>query len=180
MISFAFFKEPANVTELERDIVVIVVRHGIRANVAQFSLLVLLVVFLGAVVGVERSVLPLLAGEAFGIASATATLSFLVAFGFSKALANLAAGTLADRVGRRAIMRVGWLFGLAVPPLIMTASSWGWVTAANLLLGANQGLVWSTAIIMKIDLAGLPRRGLARGSRRPCFWVWALLRSIPH
>lgn len=139
------------------------VRHGIRANVAQFSLLVLLVVFLGAVVGVERSVLPLLAGEAFGVASATATLSFLVAFGFSKALGNLAAGTLADRIGRRAIMRVGWLFGLAVPPLIMTAPSWGWVTAANLLLGINQGLVWSTAIIMKVDLAGPPRRGLATG-----------------
>ncbi|GBD32596.1 Inner membrane transport protein YnfM [bacterium HR33] len=141
----------------------VALRHGIRANASQFSLLVLLVVFLGAVVGVERSVLPLLAGEAFGIASATATLSFLIAFGFSKALANYAAGSLADRVGRRAIMRAGWLFGVAVPPLIMVAPSWGWVTAANLLLGINQGLVWSTTIIMKIDLAGPSRRGLATG-----------------
>lgn len=137
--------------------------HGLRANATQFAVLVVTIVFLGAVLGVERSVLPLLAGEAFGLASATATLSFLVAFGLSKAVCNFLAGQFADRLGRRTILRMGWLLGLAVPPLIIAAPSWAWITVANLLLGANQGLVWSAAIIMKIDLAGPPRRGLATG-----------------
>lgn len=122
-----------------------------------------MIVFLGAVVGVERSVLPLLAGREFGLASVTATLSFLVAFGLSKAICNFLAGDFADRVGRRTILRIGWLLGLMVPPLIIWAPSWSWITVANILLGANQGLVWSTAIIMKIDLAGPTRRGLATG-----------------
>ncbi|HUG90428.1 MAG TPA: MFS transporter, partial [Planctomycetaceae bacterium] len=130
---------------------------------AQFALLVLVNGFVGAVVGVERSVLPLLAEAKFGVASATATLSFLVAFGLAKAVANLLAGEFADRVGRRRILIAGWLLGLPVPFLLMWAPSWDWIVFANLLLGANQGLAWSATVIMKIDLVGPRQRGLAMG-----------------
>jgi MFS family permease len=139
------------------------VELGLRANRAQFALLVLVNGFVGAVVGTERSVLPLLAQEEFGIASATAALSFLVAFGFSKAIANLLAGDLAHRIGRKRILVAGWLFGIPVPLLLWWAPSWNWVVFANLLLGVNQGLAWSATVIMKIDLVGPRKRGLAMG-----------------
>jgi MFS family permease len=138
-------------------------RLGLRENWAQFSLLVLVNAFVGGMVGIERAVLPLLAEREFGLASKTAILSFIVSFGVVKALANLFAGRLSDRIGRRGVLIAGWLFGLPVPLLIMLAPTWEWVVFANVLLGINQGLCWSTTIIMKIDLVGPARRGLAMG-----------------
>jgi len=138
-------------------------RLGLRENGSQVALLLVTVGFLGAVVGVERSVLPLLAQVEFGLTSATAALSFLIAFGFAKAGANFLAGDLAGRVGRRRILIIAWGFGIPVPLLLMWAPSWGWIGFANLLLGINQGLAWSTTQIMKIDLVGPRRRGLAMG-----------------
>ena len=138
-------------------------RLGLRANAGQFSLLVALNAFVGAMVGLERSVLPLVGEQDFGLASKSAILSFVVAFGITKALANLAAGGLADRVGRKRLLVVGWLLALPVPLMIAFAPSWGWIVAANLLLGANQGLAWSMTVVMKIDLVGPRRRGLALG-----------------
>ncbi len=138
-------------------------RLGLRENGSQVALLLLVVVFIGAVVGVERSVLPLLAEVEFGITSATAAISFLVAFGFAKAAANFLAGDLAGRIGGRRILLAAWGFGIPVPLLIMWAPSWGWIGFANLMLGINQGLAWSTTQIMKIDLVGPRRRGLAMG-----------------
>lgn len=114
-------------------------------------------------VGLERTVLPLLAAEDFGLVSRTAILSFIVSFGVVKAVANLAAGHWADRLGRKPVLIAGWLFGLPVPILIMAAPTWDWVVAANVLLGINQGLAWSATVIMKIDLVGPARRGLAMG-----------------
>ncbi len=139
------------------------VRLGVRENGSQISTLLLIVVFIGAVVGVERSVLPLLAASEFGIVSATATITFLVAFGFAKAIANFLAGDLAGRIGRRRILLVAWGVGIPVPLLLMWAPSWGWIGFANVLLGVNQGLAWSTTQIMKMDLAGPRRRGLVMG-----------------
>ena len=136
---------------------------GLRANARQFGLLVVVNAFVGAMVGIERSVLPVLAEEEFGIASATAVLSFVAVFGLTKAAANLAAGTLADRFGRRRLLILGWLVALPVAPMIIWAPSWGWVVAANAFLGVNQGLAWSMTVVMKIDLAGPERRGLAMG-----------------
>ncbi|MBI4277903.1 MAG: MFS transporter, partial [Armatimonadetes bacterium] len=115
-------------------------RLGLRANLAQFTLLVIVNAFVGAMVGLERTVLPLIAGADFGLASKTAALSFLVAFGIVKALANLAAGGLSDRLGRKGILVAGWLVGLPVPVMIMLAPTWNWVVLANVLLGINQGL----------------------------------------
>ncbi len=139
------------------------VELGVRANGSQVSLLLLIVVFIGAVLGVERSVLPLLATSEFGIVSATVTISFLVAFGFAKAVANFIAGDLASRIGRRRILLVAWAFGIPVPLLLMWAPAWSWIVFANLLLGINQGLAWSTTQIMKMDLVGPRRRGLVLG-----------------
>ena len=139
------------------------IRLGLRANWQQFSLLVLVNAFVGGMVGLERTVLPLLAEEDFGLASRTAILSFIVSFGIVKALANLIAGQFSDRIGRKQILIAGWLFGLPVPIIIMLAPSWGWIIFANVLLGINQGLAWSTTVIMKIDLVGPQRRGLAMG-----------------
>jgi MFS family permease len=136
---------------------------GLRANLGQFLLLVLINAFVGAMVGLERDVVPLLGTRAFGLASASAGLSFIVSFGIVKALANLSAGRLADRIGRKGVLVAGWLVGLPVPLLLIVAPSWGWVVATNVLLGVNQGLCWSTTVIMKIDLAGPARRGLAMG-----------------
>jgi MFS family permease len=136
---------------------------GLVANWPQFTLLVLINAFVGAMVGLERVVLPLMAQDVFGLASRTAVLSFIVTFGMAKAFSNLAAGRLADRLGRRPVLILGWLFGLPVPPLIIFAPAWEWVVFANILLGINQGLCWSTTIIMKIDLVGPRRRGLAMG-----------------
>lgn len=138
-------------------------RLGLRENAGQFALLVLVNAFVGAMVGQERTLLPLLAEREFGVASSTALLSFIGSFGLVKALANLAAGHWSERVGRRPLLLAGWLAGLPVPLLLMAAPSWGWVVAANVLLGVNQGLCWSATVIMKIDLAGPRRRGLAMG-----------------
>jgi len=138
-------------------------RLGLRANLGQFSLLLLINAFVGAMVGMERTVLPLLAEREFGIASRTGILSFLLTFGLVKALANAVAGGAADRWGRRRTLLAGWVAGLPVPFLIMLAPTWGWVVAANVFLGVNQGLCWSTAIVMKVDLAGPRQRGLAIG-----------------
>ena len=139
------------------------IRLGLRANWRQFTLLVAINAFVGAMVGLERTVLPLLAQAEFGLASKAATLSFLVGFGAVKAVANLLAGRLADRGGRKRILVAGWLAGLPVPLLLIWAPTWGWVVFANVLLGVNQGLCWSTTVIMKIDLVGPERRGLAMG-----------------
>jgi MFS family permease len=139
------------------------VRLGLRENAAQFSLLVAVNAFVGAMVGLERSTLPLVGREDFGVGSSAAVLSFIVAFGLVKALTNLAAGSLALRIGRRRLLIAGWAVALPVPLLIATAPSWGWIVAANALLGINQGLAWSMTVVMKIDLVGPRRRGLALG-----------------
>jgi MFS family permease len=139
------------------------VRLGLRANWQQFWLLVLINAFVGGMVGLERAVLPLLGEQDFGQGSRTVILSFIVTFGLVKALANLFAGGMSDRIGRKRILVAGWLVGLPVPFLVMVAPSWSWVVAANVLLGINQGLCWSTTVIMKIDLVGPARRGLAMG-----------------
>ncbi len=139
------------------------VELGLRENVAQFSLLVAITAFVGAMVGLERSTMPLVGREEFDLDSSTAILSFIVAFGLTKALTNLGAGALAERVGRRRLLIAGWAAALPVPLLIATAPNWGWVVAANVLLGLNQGLTWSMTVVMKIDLIGPRRRGLALG-----------------
>jgi MFS family permease len=139
------------------------VRLGLRENAAQFSLLVLVNAFVGAMVGLERSTLPLVGRQDFHLASSAAVLSFIVAFGVAKALTNLTAGALAQRAGRRRLLIAGWAAALPVPLLIALAPSWGWIVAANALLGVNQGLAWSMTVVMKIDLVGPRRRGLALG-----------------
>jgi MFS family permease len=139
------------------------IRVGIRENIGQFTLLVVVNAFVGAMVGLERSVLPLLGEQEFGLTSHTAILSFLLTFGPVKALTNLFAGRSADGLGRKKLLVAGWLFGIPVPFLLMYAQDWSWVVAANLFLGVNQGLCWSMAVIMKIDIAGPARRGLATG-----------------
>ena len=138
-------------------------RLGLRENLAQFSLLVAVNAFVGAMVGLERSTLPLVGREDFELASSAAVLSFIVAFGLAKALTNLGAGALAERAGRRRLLIAGWAVALPVPLLIATAPSWTWIVAANVLLGINQGLAWSMTVVMKIDLVGPRRRGLALG-----------------
>src|SRR2546427_5622666 len=136
---------------------------GLRANWRQFTLLVAINAFVGGVVGVERSTLAPLAGHDFHIASRVAILSFLISFGLVKAASNFIAGRLADRLGRRAVLLAGWAAALPVPVLIIFAPSWGWGGFADVLLGVNPGLAWSTTVNMKIDLAGPRRRGLALG-----------------
>jgi MFS family permease len=139
------------------------VRLGLRANAGQFALLVALNALVGAMVGLERSVLPLVGKHDFALQSSATILTFVVAFGAAKALTNLAAGELAERAGRKRLLVVGWLVALPVPLLIGFASSWWFIVVANLLLGINQGLAWSMTVVMKIDLAGPRRRGLALG-----------------
>lgn len=136
---------------------------GIRANLAQFSLLVAVNGLVGALVGQERTLVPLLGERVFAVGSNTALMLFIVSFGVAKAAANLAAGYLADRIGRRNVLLTGWLFGIPVPIALMVAPDWSWVIVANVLLGVNQGLAWSSTVMMKIDLAGPRRRGLAMG-----------------
>src|SRR3954453_24173105 len=139
------------------------IQLGLRENAAQFSLLVAINAFVGAMVGLERSTLPIIGRDEFGIASSAAVLSFIVGFGLAKALTNLAAGASAARLGRRRLLVAGWALALPVPLLIAVAPSWAWIAPANVLLGVNQGLAWSMTVVMKIDLVGPKRRGLALG-----------------
>jgi len=138
-------------------------RLGLGPNLAQFTLLVVVNAFVGAMVGLERTILPAIAEEEFHLAARAAVLSFIVVFGVTKALTNYFAGRLSDAVGRKRVLVGGWIVALPVPLLLMWAPSWGWVLFANVLLGVSQGLTWSTTVIMKIDLAGPARRGFAMG-----------------
>lgn len=138
-------------------------RLGLRENWAQFSLLVLVNGFVGAMVGLERSILPAIAEQEFLLAARTAILSFIVVFGIAKAATNYLAGRLSDRFGRKHVLIAGWILAAPVPFLLMWAPSWNWILAANALLGVSQGLTWSTTVIMKIDLVGPRQRGLAMG-----------------
>ncbi len=138
-------------------------RLGLRENLGQFSLLVLVNGFVGAMVGMERTILPSIAAQDFHLAAQSAVLSFIVVFGVTKALTNYLAGRLSDRVGRKHVLVVGWLVAAPVPFLLMWAPSWSWILCANALLGVSQGLTWSTTVIMKIDLVGPTKRGLAMG-----------------
>lgn len=139
------------------------IRLGIRANLPQFALLVGVNGLVGALVGQERTLVPLLGERVFAVGSSTALMLFIVSFGLAKAAANLVAGYLADRIGRRRVLLLGWAFGVPVPIALMLAPAWGWVIAANVLLGINQGFAWSSTVMMKIDLAGPRQRGLAMG-----------------
>ena len=142
---------------------------GLRQNVAQFSLLVAVNALVGGMLGQERTVLPLLASDVFGIAGYTAALTYILAFGVAKAATNYFAGTLSDRFGRKPVLVAGWLVALPVPLLLIWAPSWAWIVAANVLLGVSQGLTWSTTVVMKIDLVGPgppgPGDGVQRGRR---------------
>jgi MFS family permease len=139
------------------------IRLGLRENLGQFSLLVLVNAFVGAMVGLERSILPAVAEQEFHIAARSAILSFIVVFGITKALTNYFAGRLSDRFGRKHVLVAGWLVAVPVPFVLMWSPSWNWVIGANVLLGVSQGLTWSTTVIMKIDLVGPKQRGLAMG-----------------
>jgi MFS family permease len=139
------------------------VRLGLRENLGQFALLVAVNAFVGGMVGLERATLPLIGEQDFGLGSSAAVLSFIAAFGLAKAFTNLGAGAFAHRFGRRRLLVLGWALALPVPLLIALAPNWGWVVAANALLGVNQGLAWSMTVVMKIDLVGPKRRGLALG-----------------
>ncbi len=139
------------------------IRLGLRANLAQFSLLVAVNALVGGTLGQERTVLPLLARDVFHLSAYTAALTYIAAFGATKAITNFFAGTLSDRYGRKPVLVAGWLVALPVPALLIYGPAWGWIVFANVLLGVNQGLTWSTTVIMKIDLVGPGRRGLAMG-----------------
>ncbi|RYG16484.1 MFS transporter, partial [bacterium] len=139
------------------------VRLGLRENLGQFSLLVVVNAFVGAMVGLERTILPRIAEEEFHLAAKSAVLSFIVVFGLTKAATNYLAGRFSDRFGRKQVLVGGWLVAIPVPFLLMWAPSWSWILFANALLGVSQGLTWSTTVIMKIDLAGPEKRGLAMG-----------------
>jgi len=146
-------------------------RLGLRENFAQFALLVLINAFVGGMVGLERSILPLLGRDLFHIASTAVVLSFIVSFGVVKALTNLAGSRLSDRVGRRRLLVAGWAIGLLVPVILLHAPTWGWVVFANVLLGINQGLCWSMTVVMKIDLVGPKSRGVAMGFNEAAGYV---------
>jgi MFS family permease len=139
------------------------VRLGLRENLAQFSLLVGVNALVGAMIGQERTVLPLIGVRVFHLHAYSAALTYIVAFGVVKACTNFVAGTLSDRIGRKPVLVVGWLVGMPIPFLLAFGPNWGWIVVANVLLGVNQGLTWSTTVIMKIDLVGPARRGLAMG-----------------
>ncbi len=136
---------------------------GLGANLAQFVLLVAVNALVGGLLGQERTVLPLLARDEFGLAAYSSALTFILAFGTVKAITNFFAGAMCDRYGRKPVLVAGWLVGVPIPLLLIWAPQWGWIVAANVLLGVNQGLTWSTTVIMKIDLVGPARRGLAMG-----------------
>lgn len=139
------------------------IKQGLRENWKQFTLLVIINAFVGAMVGLERTILPQLATEQFHIAQNTAILSFIVVFGITKALTNYFMGALADQLGRKNLLIIGWIIGLPIPLILIYAGDWSWIIFANILLGINQGLTWSSTIVMKIDLVGEKNRGLAMG-----------------
>lgn len=151
---------------------------GLRANVTQFSLLVAVNALVGGMVGQEQTVLPLLAEREFGLAGYTYLFTYVVAFGLTKAAANYVAGTWSDRFGRKPVLFVGWLIAVPVPLMLIWAPSWGWVVAANVLLGLSQGLTWSTTVIMKIDLVGPKQRGLAMGLNEAAGYIAVALTSL--
>jgi MFS family permease len=154
------------------------VRLGLRANLAQFMLLVGVNALVGGMIGQERTVLPLLGTRVFHLHAFTAALTFIVAFGLVKAATNFAAGTLSDRTGRKPVLVAGWIIGVPVPFLLAFGPGWGWIIAANVLLGINQGLTWSTTVIMKIDLAGPARRGLAMGLNEAAGYIAVALTAL--
>ncbi|MEQ9221227.1 MAG: MFS transporter [Cyclobacteriaceae bacterium] len=139
------------------------VKLGLKENWKQFTILVIINGFVGGMVGLERTILPQIAEADFGIAAKTAILSFIVVFGISKAITNYYTGAFASRIGRKNLLVIGWLIGLPVPLILIYATSWNWIIAANILLGINQGLTWSSTVVMKIDLVGDKNRGLAMG-----------------
>ncbi len=145
---------PAQLTEI---------KPGLKANWKQFTLLVIINAFVGGMIGLERSILPRIAEAEFHIAAKTAILSFIIVFGIVKAFTNYFTGAWANRIGRKKLLTIGWLAGIPVPFILMYADSWNWIVGANILLGINQGLTWSTTVVMKIDLAGEKQRGLAMG-----------------
>src|SRR5215471_17579079 len=139
------------------------IRLGLRKNLGQFSLLVLINIFVGMMVGLERTVVPLIGERDFGLVSKTAIVSFIVSFGITKAICNFFAAHVSETVGRRKVLVLGWLIGLPVPFIIIFANHWFWFDVANVLLGVNQALCWSMTVVMKVDLVGPKRRGLALG-----------------
>ncbi|MET9886471.1 MFS transporter [Streptomyces sp. NPDC006430] len=147
------------------------IRLGLRANLAQFTLLVAVNALVGGMLGQERVVLPLLADQVFQLAASAFSLTYILAFGATKAAVNFFAGTLSDRYGRKPVLIAGWLIALPVPAMLAWGPTWAWIVAANILLGASQGLTWSTTVIMKIDLAGPERRGLAMGFNEAAGYV---------
>ena len=151
---------------------------GLQANWRQFWLLVLVNAFVGAMVGLERTVLPLLAQVEFGLTSKSAVLSFIATFGVVKALTNLFAGRLSDSYGRKHVLLAGWIIGLPVPFLVIWAPSWSWIVFANVLLGINQGLAWSMTVVMKIDLVGSKQRGLAMGLNESAGYLAVALAAL--
>src|SRR5215211_5210981 len=139
------------------------IRLGLRTNINQFSILVLVNAFVGAMIGLEQTVVPLIGRNEFGIESNTLIVSFIASFGAVKAILNLFAGNISDRWGRKNVLVLGWAFGIPVPFILLVAPDWNWIIFANVLLGINQGLAWSMTVNMKIDLVGRKRRGLALG-----------------
>ncbi len=139
------------------------IRLGLKENLPQFSLLVVVNAFVGAMIGLERSILPAIAEQDFHLVAKSAVLSFIFVFGLTKAITNYFAGRFSDQIGRRPVLITGWLFALPVPFILMSASDWNWILFANVLLGISQGLTWSTTVIMKVDLVGPKRRGFAMG-----------------
>ncbi|HVL91383.1 MAG TPA: MFS transporter [Actinomycetota bacterium] len=154
------------------------VRLGLRQNAAQFGLLVGVNALVGGMLGQERTVLPLLADRVFNVRAFTAVATFVIAFGIVKALTNFVAGALADRIGRKPVLVAGWIIGLPVPIMLILAPNWWWVVAANALLGVNQGLTWSTTVIMKIDLVGPARRGLAMGLNEAAGYIAVAVTAV--
>jgi MFS family permease len=139
------------------------IQLGLKENWKQFALLVIINAFVGGMVGLERSILPQIAEREFHIAAKTAILSFIIVFGIVKSVTNYFTGTLANKVGRKNLLTIGWLVGIPVPFILMFANNWNWIVAANILLGINQGLTWSSTVVMKIDLVGEKQRGFAMG-----------------
>ncbi len=139
------------------------VKLGLKENLKQFSILVIVNAFVGGMVGLERSILPEIAGKEFGLVVKTAILSFIIVFGITKAITNYYTGALANKYGRKNLLILGWIIGIPIPFILMYAPSWNWIIFANVLLGINQGLAWSSTVVMKIDLVGEKDRGFQWG-----------------